>query len=103
MITVNRIVTRFLLNIILITLVTVSVCFGEAKAARLKAGAAKVDITNTVAYPLVNDSLYVKALVLENGPVRAAIITVDAVAIGGIGSIGDDYLQRVRRRIENEL
>jgi hypothetical protein len=76
---------------------------GRAEAARLKAGVAKVDITNTAAYPVVNDSLYVKALVLENGPVRAAIITVDAVAIGGIGSIGDDYLEKVRSEIERDL
>ncbi len=74
-----------------------------ANAARLKAGVAKINITNLEAGGLVNDSLYVKALVLENGPIRAVIITVDAVAIGGIGSIGDDYLEKVRSQIQNEL
>ena len=33
----------------------------------------------------------------------AVIVTVDAVAIGEIGSIGNDYLPKVRARIEKEL
>ncbi len=75
---------------------------GHADAAPLRAGAAKVDITNTEA-GLVNDSLYVKALVLTNDVTTVAIVTVDAVAIGEIGSIGNDYLGKVRSRIEKEL
>ena len=72
-----------------------------AQAANLAAGVAKVDITNT-AGP-VNDPLFVKALVLRSDSTTAAIVTVDAVAIGEIGSIGNDYLPRVRARIEREL
>ncbi|MGI6572098.1 MAG: hypothetical protein ACOX19_01440 [Fermentimonas sp.] len=70
---------------IIITLASILGLFypNNTEAARLKAGVAKIDITNTDSYSLVNDSLYVKALVLENGPVKVAIITVDAVAIGG--------------------
>ena len=52
---------------------------GIAAAAPLKAGVAKVDITNREAGP-VNDPLYVKALVLKDGATTAAIVTVDAVA-----------------------
>ena len=66
------------------------------------AGAAKVDITNYDAGP-VNDPLYAKALVLQSGETTLAIITVDAVAIGAIGPIGDAYLGNVRGRLEEEF
>ena len=49
---------------------------GNAVAAQLLAGVAKVDITDTEARP-VNDRLYVKALVLKNDSVTAAIISND--------------------------
>jgi hypothetical protein len=70
-------------------------------AAQLKAGAAKVHVTDTRARP-VHDRLYVRALVLDDGTTRSAIVAVDAVAIGEIGPIGRDYLPRVRSRLEKE-
>jgi hypothetical protein len=73
-----------------------------AKGAGLWAGVAKVDITNTTAGP-VNDPLYAKALVLKNDATIAVIVSVDAVAIGEIGYIGNDYLGKVRSRIQKEL
>ena len=73
-----------------------------AVAETLLAGVAKVDITNLDAGP-VNDPLYVKALVLKSGSTTTAIVTVDAVAIGGIGYIKDDYLGKVRSIVEKEL
>lgn len=73
-----------------------------AEAATLRAGAAKVDITNREAGP-VHDPLYVKALVLKSGETTAVLITVDAVAIGEIGHIKNDYLPNVRGRLEKEL
>jgi len=73
-----------------------------AKAAGLRAGVAKVDVTNTKAGP-VNDPLYAKALVLKDDATTAVIITVDAVAIGEIGPIKNDYLPQVRSQLENEL
>lgn len=73
-----------------------------ALAETLSAGVAKVDITNLDAGP-VNDPLYVKALVLKSGSTTTAIVTVDAVAIGGIGHIKDDYLGKVRDAVEKEL
>lgn len=75
---------------------------GAAHAAGLRAGVAKVDITDREAGP-VNDPLYVKALVLKSDATTAVIITVDAVAIGEIGRIGNDYLPTVRERLEQEL
>lgn len=71
-------------------------------AAALQAGVAKVEITDRTAGP-VNDPSFVKALVLKDGNTVAVLITVDAVAIGGIGRIGNDYLAKVRTRLHTEL
>ncbi len=73
-----------------------------ACAGQLRAGAAKVDITNTEAGP-VNDPLYVKALVVKDGATTTVIVTLDAVAVGEIGHIKNDYLSNVRARVEKEL
>ena len=75
---------------------------GQTDAAQLAAGVAKVDITHTKA-GRVNDPLYVKALVLKADATTVAIVTIDAVAIAEIGSIGNDFLGTVRSRIEKEL
>jgi len=73
-----------------------------AKAGQLLAGVAKVEITNKKVFP-VNDPLYVKALVIKNDSATTVLVTVDAVAIGEIGSIGNDYLGKVRARIQKQL
>ena len=91
-----------LLTMMAMTVIAGSIAAREAAAAELRAGAAKVDITNTQAGP-VNDPLYVKALVLSDGTTTAAIITVDAVSIGEIGTIGNDFLPKVRSRLDKEL
>ena len=82
---------------------------------QLRAGVAKVDITDTesgaATDPLyanvdagtANDPLYVKALTLKKDTTAVVIITVDAVAIGEIGSIRDEYLATVRTRLNEEL
>lgn len=91
----------------LVRLIAVVVLFGSvststALAAPLSAGVAKVDITNVDAGP-VNDRLWVKALVIKSDTTTAVIISVDAVAIGEIGHIKNDYLPKVRARLEKEL
>lgn len=74
----------------------------EAKlAAKLEAGTAKVDITNREAGP-VNDPLYAKAIVLRSADTTLVIVSVDAVAIGEIGYIKNDYLPTVRGRLKAE-
>ncbi len=90
-----------------IVLLTVVVVFGssgldEIQAASLTAGVAKVDITNVDAGP-VNDRLWAKALVIKSDATTAVIVSVDAVAIGEIGYIKNDYLPKVRARLEKEL
>jgi len=70
--------------------------------AELKAGTGKVDITDYEA-GLVNDPLYVKALVLQSGETMAVLVSVDAVAIGEIGPISNDYLPTVRSELLTAL
>jgi len=69
----------------------------------LRAGVAKSDITTDAKGVAINDPLYAKALVLDDGMTKVAIIAMDAVAIGGIGDIGDDFLPKLRSRIQKEL
>ena len=87
---------------IVAALVLLGLLTGNATAAPLRAGVAKADITDRAAGP-VNDPLYTKALVLTDGETTLAIVTVDAVSLGEIGYISNDYLPTVRQRIEQEL
>lgn len=73
----------------------------SADAAPLRAGAARVDITNRDAGP-VNDPLYARALVIRDDTTTIVLVTVDAVAIGEIGSIRNDYLANVRRQLQQD-
>lgn len=68
---------------------------GIVAAAGLRAGVAKVDLTNPRA-ERVNDPCYAKVLVLERDGVRAALVTIDAVAIGELGAIRNTFLEKVR-------
>jgi len=54
-----------------------------------------VDITDRSA-GAVNDPLYAKALVVKSEVTAAVLITIDAVAIGEIGPIGNEFLANVR-------
>lgn len=74
----------------------------QTSAAELKAGVAKSDITDLTAGP-ANDPLYAKALVLTRENRTVVLITVDAVAIGEIGPIGNDFLPKVRAMLKDRL
>ena len=91
---------KSLLPLLLIALLCCTATAGHA--AQLLAGVAKAEITDRVAGPM-NDPSYVKALVLKDGSATVVLITVDAVAIGGIGRIKDDYLPNVRAALQKEL
>lgn len=67
----------------------------------LRAGVAKTDITNYEAGP-VSDPLYAKALVLTDDQTTVVLITIDAVSIGEIGTIGNDFLGNVRARLQKD-
>lgn len=70
-----------------------------AAAPALRAGVARVDITDHAVGP-VNDPCFAKALVLEREGVRMALVSVDAVSIGEIGRIGNDFLGEVRAALQ---
>jgi hypothetical protein len=89
--------SRFLLAFTLLSVL----CWTSTAHAELLAGAAKVDITDRSGP--VNDPLYVKALALRSGQTTAVLVTLDAVAVGEIGSIKNDYLPTLRGRLQKEL
>lgn len=72
-------------------------------AGSLRAGVARTDITTSEKGVVVNDPLYSKALVLNDGSTTLVIISMDAVAIGGICDVKDDFLSKLRNRINDQL
>jgi hypothetical protein len=72
------------------------------KPGQLLAGVAKVEITNKKVLPL-NDPLYAKALVIKSDTTTVVLVTLDAVAVGEIGHIKNDYLGKVRARLQKEF
>ena len=86
---------------LLFSVLTFLIISADAQA-KIKAGVAKMDITDRSA-GLVNDPLYVKALVLDNGLTKMVIITLDVVALEEIGPIKAGYLAKVRSQIQKEL
>jgi hypothetical protein len=89
-----------------VAVVTAIPCPGSAQdlraASLLRVGAAKVDVTPAdsalpQSYLGVLDRLYARAIVLDNGAARAALITVDA------GGLSDAIWQAVTRQVETEL
>lgn len=69
----------------------------------LRAGVARRDITVEDPAVTVHDRLFAKALVLDDGHTRLAIVAIDAVAIGGICDISDEFMPELRVRAEKEL
>jgi hypothetical protein len=74
----------------------------EPTAPTLRAGVAKVDIAAPPTGPC-DAPLYARALVLSDGQTTAVLVSVDAVAIGEIGPIRNNYLGAVRSQIEKDL
>jgi hypothetical protein len=80
----------------MIVLTIRSFTFDLTYGAQLRAGVAKANITNLKAGSKVNDSLYAKILVLDNGLTRAVVITIDAMGTGFI-------LDNVRLQLQKQL
>ncbi len=91
-----------LLSVIAIGTAVLSVRTIPGQAAELRAGIARIEITDRAAGP-VHDPCFAKALVLKSDSTTAVLITVDAVAIGEIGRIRNDFLAKVRRQLQTEL
>jgi hypothetical protein len=86
---------------LLLTLALLSIT-AALHAAELRAGVAKVDITDrTVA--LINDPCFAKALVLKTAETTVVFITLDAVSVGGIGRVGNGFMATVRGALEKDL
>ena len=83
--------------ILCILLLTSASLYAEA----LRAGVAKVDITDRTGP--VHDPLFAKALVVKGDAAPVVLITIDAVAIGEIGRIGNDFLATIRGELQREL
>lgn len=94
--------TSHCLLVFVFCLVSLLINLPRVNGDQLLAGTAKADITNYEAGP-VNDPLYAKALVLKSANTTAVLITVDAVAIGEIGYIGNEYLGGVRTALREDL
>ena len=76
----------------------------------LFAGVAQSEITTNEPGVMVNDPLYAKALVLDDGQTRVVIISMDVTAIGGrkisqgmLPDVGEAFLPELRKRLEHEL
>jgi len=108
MLNTNRLISilTYLIKPIFNTLTLISILsfllISQEAHAKIRAGVAKLDITDRTA-GLVNDPLYVKALVLDNGLTKMVIITLDVVALEEIGPIKEGYLSKVRSQIQKEL
>ena len=79
-------------------------------AGSLRAGVARSDITTDAEGAIIQDPLYAKVLVLDDGRTRAAIIAMDVTAIGGrrvsqrvLDDVGEDFLPKLRDRVQREL
>ncbi len=75
----------------------------EDGTGRLRAGVAKSEITTQKSGVRILDPLFAKVLVLASDETTVVIITMDAVAIGGICDISDTFLPRLREHIECQL
>lgn len=78
------------------------VAASPAPAAGLRAGAAKVDVTPAADklprnFLGILDHIFARAIVVDDGNVKAALVTIDA------GAIPPDMWTRVSQRIEKEL
>jgi hypothetical protein len=76
----------------------------------LRAGVGKRDITTDAPGVRINDPLYAKALVLDDGETKIVIITMDVTAIGGrkisagmLPDVGEEFLPELRHRIQEKL
>jgi len=86
----------------LLPLLLMSASLPQAAQAAMTVGAARLDITPDLqalpkGYEGVNDPIFVRAIVIDDGKTRAALVTVDA------GAIPTDTWSQVSRRAEAEL
>jgi hypothetical protein len=86
-----------LIPVVFISALTIFIFTIETNAAPLRAGVSKISITKDKPTGLINDTLYAKALLLDDGKTKAVVITMDILNI----SFKD--LNEIRTRIQNDL
>jgi hypothetical protein len=88
-------------NVVTFTVCLIFTAFGCSSntQAALRAGAAKVDITHPDSKQ-VSSPLYSRALVIQSENTTIVLVSMDVVAIGQIGSIKNDFLPNVRRKVQ---
>ena len=76
----------------------------------LLGGVAKRDITNRDGSLRINDPLFVKALVLDDGKTSVAILTMDTTAIAGrtvsagyLDDVANDFMPKLRELVQGSL
>ena len=72
-----------------------------AYAAPLQAGVAKVDVSHPDAGP-PQPPCYVRALAISDGTTTAVLCSIDAVSIGQIGHIRNDFMDKVRAALQKD-
>lgn len=82
----------------------------QSEAGMLRAGVARSNITIRAPKAQIKDPLFARALVLEDGRTRLAIIAMDTTAIGArpisdgiLPDVSEAFLPRLRRRLQKEL
>src|SRR5665648_261064 len=83
--------------VFILTIAVLLIFSQGVNGASLRAGVSKVNITRDNPTELVNDPLYARVLVLDDGKTKAVIITMDII------NIGLTELAEIRNRIQNEL
>ncbi|MEY4567125.1 MAG: hypothetical protein RLY14_2095 [Planctomycetota bacterium] len=74
-------------------------CPSLVLAELIRAGVGKVEITNKEVVP-VSAPLFVKALVLQTSEFKAAVITLDVVALERIGPLPKGFMKTVRDQLQ---
>ena len=82
----------------------------ESNICSLRAGVAKSEITTESSNVRINDPLYAKVLILDDGKTKMVLITMDTTAIAGrtisqriLIDGADDFMPRLRSRIQEDL
>ena len=94
--------SRMQLPVVLMFMVIMSIITSrELNAQVLRAGIGKANIGMVKGN--IHDSLYSKALVIENKNTRVVIITMDIITIGGLGRYTEEFLPDLRKKLESDL
>lgn len=69
----------------------------------ISAGVAKSDISTDTRDAAIHDRLFAKVLTLQSSSTHLIMVSLDAVAVGGICDVKDSYLPKLREKILNEF